>query len=61
VVNAEPHHERRDGSNSRLNPQLLEFTQGFTEIQWNPFQPSVDIAQNLGYLGESPLHPCPCQ
>jgi hypothetical protein len=61
MVNAEPDHQRRDGSNSYLNPQLLEFTQGFTEIQGNPFQPSVDIAHYLGDLGESRLRPCPRQ
>jgi hypothetical protein len=42
VVNTKLHHNWRDGSNSELDPQMDEITQGFTEIKRDPFKPGVE-------------------
>jgi hypothetical protein len=61
LVYAIPDHEWRDCSNSYLDSQLDEITQGFAEVQRDPFQPGIDVPDSLGNLREAPLRVRPLQ
>ncbi len=54
LINKKVYHQGRKRADSLLEFQVNEVPQRVTEIQRNPFQPSVDIPNHLGDFHESP-------
>jgi hypothetical protein len=50
-----------NGVSAYLDTQIDEVTQGFAEVQWNPFQPGVDVPDSLRDHCKARLRPGACQ
>ena|SRR6266851_3678642 len=54
LVDAVLNHQRREHADVFLDPKVNEVLERLAEIQWNPFQPSVDVPKSLRDLVQSP-------